>query len=166
MIEAIEHNLQAGRKLLGSITDAQYRDTSLKPYNASIGSHVRHILDIFDCVFAGLETRRVDLAARRRNDQVEKFTEMGLAYFDRTLARLESIKGADFDQIIEVSDDLGLGEVTVKYTLASALIQAHSHAIHHYASIGYVITGLGIELPNDDFGYNPTTPRPLEASLG
>ena len=49
--------------------------------------------------------------------------------------------------------------VTVNYTLASALIQAHSHAIHHFASIGYIISQLGIELPDADFGYNPTTPK-------
>jgi len=39
------------------------------------------------------------------------------------------------------------------------LIQAHSHAIHHFASIGYIICKLGIELPDTDFGYNPSTPR-------
>ena len=159
MIEAIEHNLRAGKKLVGSISDAQYRDTSVKPYNASIGSHVRHILDIFDCIFCGLESGCVDLAARQRNQSAEQQTEMGLAYFDRTIAQLEALKGVDLNQIIEVTDDLGLGRVTAEYTLASALIQAHSHAIHHYASIGYVISGLGIELPNEDFGFNPTTPR-------
>jgi len=159
MIEAIEHNLRAGKKLVSSISDEQYRDTSVKPYNASIGSHVRHILDNFDCIFAGLETRCVDMAARKRDIRAEQQTEIGLTYFDQTLAQLDALKDADLNQIIEVSDDLGLGEVTADYTLASALIQAHSHAIHHYASIGYVISGLGIDLPNDAFGFNPTTPR-------
>jgi hypothetical protein len=61
--------------------------------------------------------------------------------------------------MIEVQDDLGLGVITANYTLASAFIQAHSHAIHHFASIGYIISQLGINLPDADFGYNPTTPR-------
>jgi hypothetical protein len=46
--------------------------------------------------------------------------------------------------------------------LSSALIQTHRHAIHHFASIGYIINQLGIELPDNDFGYNPTTPRNQE----
>ena len=65
--------------------------------------------------------------------------------------------------IISISDDLGTGIVTANYTLGSALIQAHSHAIHHFASVGYVISQLGIELPDEDFGFNPTTPRAIKS---
>ena len=61
--------------------------------------------------------------------------------------------------IVAVSDDLGSGVVTTNYTLGGALAQAHSHAIHHFASIGFIIHQLGIDLPDADFGYNPTTPK-------
>ncbi len=120
---------------------------------------MRHILDIFDCIFEGLESGHVDLTARKRNQLVERSPKVGIAYFEQILEKLEALKGADLDQIVEVSDDLGLGMVKVKYTLAAALIQAHSHAIHHFASLGYIITELGIDLPDNDFGFNPTTPR-------
>ena len=72
----------------------------------------------------------------------------------------------DLDMVVQVKDDLGLGMITANYTLAAALIQAHSHAIHHFASIGYVISQLGIDLPDADFGYNPTTPRNENIELG
>ena len=159
MIEAIEHNLKRGIRLLNSISDTQYSDTSIEPYHSSIGGHMRHILDVFDCIFCGLASKQVDLAARKRNELAEQRTTFGLAYFEETLQQLNNLNGIDFNQMIEVSDDLGLGKVTTKYTLAAALIQAHSHAIHHFASIGYIISKLGIELPDADFGYNPTTPR-------
>ena len=159
MIDAIEHNLQVGIKLLDTISDTQYTDTSVKPYHSSIGSHIRHILDIFGCIFEGLEAGHIDFTARKRNPLVERSAKVGIAYFEQILVKLEALKGADLDQIIDVSDDLGLGMVTAKYTLAAALIQAHSHAMHHFASLGYVITELGIDLPDKDFGFNPTTPR-------
>lgn len=162
MIKAIEHNLNRGVKLLNSISDTQYSDTSVQPYHSSIGSHMRHILDVFDCIFSGLEQKHIDLTARKRNQLAEQKTAFGLAYFDETIKKLESLKSVDLDQKIEVSDDLGLGMITASYTLASVIIQAHSHAIHHFASIGYIICELGIELPDADFGYNPTTPRDKE----
>ena len=56
-------------------------------------------------------------------------------------------------------DDLGQGQVTVEYTLGSALCQAHSHAIHHFACIGYVLEQLEVNIPDSRFGYNPTTPE-------
>ena len=159
MIEAIEHNLNRGVRLLNSISDTQYSDTTVQPYHSSIGTHMRHILDVFDCIFSGLENKQIDLTARKRNQLAEEKTAFGLAYFADTIEKIESLKTIDLNQEVKVTDDLGLGRVTATYTLASILIQAHSHAIHHFASIGYIICKLGIELPDADFGYNPTTPR-------
>jgi len=159
LIDAIEHNLKIGIKLLDAISDAQYADTTVKPYHSSIGSHMRHILDVFDCIFEGLEDGHIDLTARKRNKLVERSTGVGIAYFEQILAKLEALNNSNLEQIILVSDNLGLGMVTAKYTLAAILIQAHSHAMHHFASLGYIITELGIDLPDKDFGFNPTTPR-------
>lgn len=159
MISAITHNLQRGIKLLNSIDDKQYGDNSVAPYFSSIGIHMRHILDVFDCIFEGLETKKVDLAARKRNELAELKVSVGLAYFEEVIKKIKKLESENLDVVVEVRDDLGLGVVTANYTLASALIQAHSHAIHHFASIGYVISQLGIDLPDADFGYNPTTPR-------
>lgn len=159
MTNAIENNLLRGVKLLNSITDAQYSDQSVAPYYSSIGGHVRHILDIFDCIFDGLSAKKIDLVARKRNVMVENYTVHGLRYFETTINKLHSLNSCDFNELYEVSDDLGMGVVHANYTLASALIQAHSHAIHHFASIGYIIAQLEIELPDADFGFNPTTPK-------
>ena len=159
MINAIEHNLERGIKLLNSISNVQYSDTSIAPYYSSIGGHMRHILDIFDCLFDGLPDGLVDLSARKRNELVEVDTEEGIRYFNAVISKLQQLKTVDLDQLILVSDDLGLGVVNQKYTLGSLLIQAHSHAIHHFASLGYIISQLGIEIPDEDFGYNPTTPK-------
>lgn len=159
MIQAIIYNLQRGVKLINAIDDSQYGDNSIAPYYSSIGIHMRHILDVFDCIFDGLETKKVDLSARKRNELAENKVIFGLQYFEEVIEKLESLKYADLDVKVEVKDDLGLGVITANYTLASALIQAHSHAIHHFASIGYIISQLGIHLPDADFGYNPTTPR-------
>lgn len=159
MFTAIENNLKVGIDLVASLTDEQYRDTSAEPYHSSIGGHVRHILDIFDCIFCGLDSKKVNLAARKRNLQVEQDRAAGIAYFELILRQLDAIRDADLDQLVEVSDDLGTGVVKCNYTLGAALAQAHSHAVHHFASVGYVISQLGLQLPNSDFGYNPTTPQ-------
>ena len=63
------------------------------------------------------------------------------------------------ETIIEVSDDLGQGIVISPYTLAAALCQAHSHSIHHFACIGYMLESLGEKTTDPRFGYNPTTPK-------
>ncbi len=159
MINAIEKNLERGIKLLNSISNQQYSNTSVAPYYSSIGGHMRHILDIFDCLFEGLPNGLVDLSARKRNELVEADTAEGIRYFIAIISKLQQLKSVDLNQLILVSDDLGMGKVEQNYTLGSLLIQAHSHATHHFASLGYIIAQLGIEIPDEDFGYNPTTPR-------
>ncbi len=159
MIEAIEKNLQRCIQLLNCISDDEYNNTAVAPYYSSVGVHMRHILDVFDCIFDGLESGSINLINRKRNELVENYTQYGIAYFEDILQRLKLIETADFNKIVVVTDDLGVGIVSVNYTLGGILIQAHSHAIHHFASVGYVISQLGIELPDADFGFNPTTPK-------
>lgn len=163
MLEAIENNLKRGVKLLDNISDEHYSNTSIAPYYSSIGGHVRHILDVFDCIFDGLDRSEVNLINRKRNNLAENFTENGIQYFNEIINKLKVLENEDFDKIIKVTDDLGLGVISANYTLSAALIQAHSHAIHHFASVGYVISQLGIELPDEDFGFNPTTPRSIKS---
>ncbi len=159
MIDAIEKNLHRGIQLLNCISNDEYNNKTIAPYYSSIGVHVRHILDVFDCVLDGIESGNINLINRKRNELAENYTQHGIAYFDEILRRLKLMEKEDFNKIVMVTDDLGLGIVSSNYTLGGILIQAHSHAIHHFASVGYVISQLGIELPDTDFGFNPTTPK-------
>ncbi|MDX6747827.1 DinB family protein [Polaribacter sp. PL03] len=159
MIEAIEKNLQRGIQLLKNISDEQYSNKSVAPYNSSIGCHMRHVLDVFSCVLNGLDSGFVDFSVRERNECAEKETSVGILYFETVISQLKKINKEDFNITIKVCDDMGLGKETANYTIAGVLMQAQSHATHHYASIGYLIYQLGVSLPNSDFGYNPTTPK-------
>ena len=159
MIPAIIQNLQRGINLLNSIDNQQYSNNSTPPYHSSIGVHMRHILDVFDCILRGLEEGEVDLSARKRNELAESQVSVGIDYFEDVISRLSQLSENDLTQMISVQDDLGGGVVKADYSLAAVLIQAHSHAIHHFASIGYIISQLCLDLPDVDFGYNPTTPR-------
>ena len=159
MIDAIVINLQRGIRLLSAISDEQYSNKSIAPYYSSIGANMRHVLDVFACLFNGLEDNIVDFSDRERNQLAEEQTKFGIEYFNDVLRQLHSLEITDYDIIIAVTDDLGTGKITANYTLASALIQAHTHAVHHFASIGFIISQLEIELPDADFGYNPTTPK-------
>lgn len=165
MIKAIQHNLERGVNLLTIISNNQYANCSVEPYNSSIGGHMRHILDMFDCIFRGVTEGTIDLTTRTRNTLAEENTQVGLAYFKDIISRLDALDKELLEQKIAVTDDLGLGKITANYTVAAVLIQAHSHAIHHFASIGYIISQLGIELPDADFGFNPSTPKKVRLNL-
>ena len=159
MIAAIEKNLNKGISLLENISDFEYSDSTVPPYFSSIGCHVRHILDVFNCVLNGYEDGKIDLTTRDRNELIEQKTKLGVEYFNDTISRLYELTEADLTSEITVVDNMGLGVEEVSTTLGAILMQAQSHAIHHYASVGYVIHQLGISLPDNEFGFNPTKPK-------
>jgi len=160
MVDVIIENLEKGKYLLNNIDDEQYDNKSIAPYYSSIGGHMRHILDMFNCVFKGLSLDKcVDLTLRERNLLAETQTKIGINYIDNTILELKQLKKTDINQTITIVDDLGNGKYTAPTSLSAVLIQAHSHAIHHFATIGYLIHHLGITLPIDSFGVNPTTPK-------
>lgn len=162
MIITIEKNLQKGLQLLNSISEEAYADASLVPYYASIGCHIRHILDVYSCILKGVASKKIDLTARERNIEIELQTSLGIDYFNSVIDQLKNLyQNNDLSELLEVTDDLGGGIETATYTLGSILMQAQSHTTHHYASIGYLIYQLKIALPAIDFGFNPSTKKKI-----
>lgn len=157
IIEALIKNLNKSRYLLSNLNNDQFSDRSIPPYFSCIGSHIRHILDFFDCIL-NESNGIVDLSIRRRDVSVEKDIHKAIDYFESIINRLEDLN-SELDKDLIVIDDLGLGKIEINYTLSSLLSQANSHTIHHYAIISYIIKGLDITFKDDTFGYNPTTPK-------
>ncbi|WP_459211676.1 DinB family protein [Aquimarina rhabdastrellae] len=158
IISSINKNLSSAISLIDAIDDKTYCDASVAPYYSSIGSHIRHVLDFFNCIIGGLDTNNVDLTARKRDETIATDKEAAKAFIYELQETLNSFVGANTDYLLHVTDNLGQGKVTVDYTLESILAHANSHAIHHYAVIGYILSFLGIELKISGFGYNPTSP--------
>ncbi|MGB2128334.1 MAG: DinB family protein [Flavicella sp.] len=159
MLQPIVDNLQKSLVLLSSISNTTYTDSSVAPYHVSIGGHLRHLLDFYACFFSGYSKGEVDLTTRNRALLIETDQEAAKAYAMRIIAQLKSIENDDFKRILHVTDDLGRGKQTVTYSVAALLFQIHSHTLHHYASIGYIVYQLGISIEDSTFGVNPTSPK-------
>ncbi len=165
IIASINHNLNNAIALLNEIDTETYCDTSVGPYYSSIGSHIRHTLDFFDCILDGLDTNDVDLTARKRDEILSTDRDAAKSHMYKLQETLLSFADVHTDYLLHVTDNLGQGKVTVNYTLESILAHANSHAIHHYATIGYILERLNISLKIPGFGYNPTTPVPKREGI-
>ncbi|WP_025740056.1 hypothetical protein [Aquimarina pacifica] len=158
IISSINSNLNNAISLLQTLDESIYTDTSVGPYYSSIGSHMRHTLDFFDCIVNGLDSNLIDLTARKRDEILSTNKDAAIHFIYQLQETLVSYVDVSTDYLIHVVDDMGQGKVTVNYTLESILAHANSHAVHHYATIGYILDRLNIEIKISGFGYNPTTP--------
>lgn len=160
----IESSLQTLKKtqlVLDNISDEELCNSSLSPYYSSIGTHIRHILDFYDCIFNIDFENQIDLTDRPRNKDVESKCCSAENYLNLIIDKLNKFS-FDVNDTVSVFDDLGLGKVEISYTIGGLLAQANSHTIHHYAIINYIFEGLNIKFANSDFGYNPSTPKKKE----
>jgi hypothetical protein len=153
--------LQKTEVLLENLTNDQLSNASVSPYYSSIGSHIRHILDFYDCIFSLNSDNQIDLTARSRNKNVECNCDCAKSYSKSVIDKLLA-STFNLNQSVLVIDDLGLGKTEIPYTFGALLAQANSHTIHHYAIINYIFDGLGIVINDSEFGYNPTTPKQFQ----
>ncbi|WP_104736142.1 hypothetical protein [Hanstruepera ponticola] len=159
IIQANLNTLQKVFFLLSNLSDQILSDDSIPPYYSSVGSHIRHVLDFYDCI---LKSDQIfDLTARCRDLEVETNCESALKYLSILEERLLSLGDLDLKKEVTVLDDLGVGKEKINYTYSALLAQANSHAIHHYAIINYILDGLKITINDTNFGYNPTTPKSI-----
>jgi len=158
IIQSALQTLQKSKSLLIDLSDDDLCNATISPYYSSIGSHIRHILDFYDCVLNINSDNRIDLTARSRNKEVENCCDNALDYLNEIIKKIQSVN-FEANKSITVIDDLGLGKTEIPYTIGAVFAQANSHTIHHYAIINYIFDRLGIVLEDSDFGYNPTTPK-------
>lgn len=159
IIKANLSTLQKATFLISNLSDEILRDNSVSPYYSSVGSHIRHILDFYECILKPVPV--FDLTSRCRNIEVESSCKNALDYLNSIIDKLENVDSRDLGKEVKVFDDLGLGKDMIIYTYAALFAQANSHAIHHYAIINYILNGLKVSISDNDFGYNPSTPKPI-----
>ena len=165
IIASINKNLGNAVSLIDAISEETYCDVTVGPYYSSIGSHIRHALDFFDCIIAGIQSNNIDLTARKRDEKISTQPELAKEHIYTIQQQIASFKNVNTDYLLHVTDNLGDGKVTVMYTLESILAQANTHATHHYAIISYMLCALNVNIEIPGFGYNPSTPVPKREGI-
>lgn len=103
----------------------------------TIGKHVRHILEFFDCMLQGMDTGLVDYDNRQRNVLLETDTEFTLRYLDNLTIAIDVINE---NQALSMAFSYADQETTVINTLLYREMAYNiEHAIHHMAIIKIAI---------------------------
>lgn len=69
--EAIKNVFDQIRDSLNALTKEQYQMPSKTLFNATIGQHVRHIIELYVCLFDGYEGGIVNYEKRKRDSKIE-----------------------------------------------------------------------------------------------
>lgn len=116
-----------------------------------IGPHMRHCLDHFRCLLAGLETGTIDYDDRERDPLLENDPDLFLAALYEITAEMAGLEGFSTTQPVEVIQAAApkSSPVPVGSTLERELLFLSSHTIHHLALVIEIAAGRGISVPTD-----------------
>ncbi len=161
MISFCKENLAEIQRMLGQLPDSAYNQPATQLSGASIGQHVRHILEFYVCLLHGAKAGRVNYDKRERNTRME--TDIAVAM--GAIARIQiELKGIKEDCSIELEGDFGHAPDGKSRYIVSSLYRELAynleHAIHHQALIKIGLIELKLDhLLSDYFGIAPATIR-------
>ncbi len=141
--------------VLGTMRAEDYHTPLPVLSGGTIGRHVRHLVEFYQCLFAGLVTGTVDYDARTRNPVLEEELTLAVAALEYLMRRLGEIGP---DQPMTLCTRYTPGEkVTIPTTLYRELVYNLEHCIHHQATIRIGLQALSQPLPSETFGVAPST---------
>jgi uncharacterized damage-inducible protein DinB len=152
MFDYSKNNLKWVVALLQELPDGIYDRPSALLSHATIGQHVRHIVEMYQGLLSGYDSGTIEYDKRKRERRIE--TER--AFAEETLNEIiAKIKKAD--KPLTVVYELDGGEVSLQSNYEREVMYNMEHAIHHMALIKVaVIEMTDITLPKE-FGVAPTT---------
>jgi len=157
-------NLVEISDLLKGLSQEQYNRKLEILTEASIGQHVRHILEFYQCLFEGEKIKEVNYDTRQRDLNLETDIHFASKTINEIINALLEVNNdfpvtfvADYSTTINVKPEL------IQSSFYRELVYNLEHSIHHQALIKVAITEMKLtSLVNDTFGYAPSTIRHIK----
>ncbi|MFM9908660.1 MAG: hypothetical protein ACKVOW_04905 [Chitinophagaceae bacterium] len=140
---------------LADLSQEEYIQPSKTLFNNTIGQHVRHIIELFQCLESGYETGIVNYEKRKRDMVIEGSKQTALELLHKIH---ESLDRQNKELVLEATYDEHSGE-TIKLATNYFREIAYNleHTIHHMALIRVGVNEISsIQLPAE-FGVATST---------
>lgn len=160
MKKPAKENLIQIRCLLESIKNEDYTRKTEILSGATIGQHIRHILEFYLLLVSGSFSGSICYDKRERDVRIESDTDFALNIIDKLLKGVDTLDQSQ--SLIFEGDFTANGSVqsTIQSSIGRELAYCIEHSIHHQAIIkaGLISLGLG-NLANNQFGVAYSTIR-------
>ncbi|MFT3908146.1 MAG: hypothetical protein QM737_01870 [Ferruginibacter sp.] len=151
----IEHVFFQLTDSLEQLSPAEYSQPSKILFNASIGQHVRHIIELYVCLYNGYESGTVNYEKRKRDVRIETDKDFAIELMQMICNNIDK---TDKDLLLESNyDEQSTEEIIVATNYYRELLYNLEHTVHHMALIRVGINEVSsIKIP-DGFGVATST---------
>ncbi|MDL2143198.1 DinB family protein [Flavobacterium tructae] len=152
LLQSIRHSLDELDDLLGQLTDTDYARPCPALNNATIGEHLRHILEMFIGLEKGYNSGVVNYDNRERNIRMQTETAFAKELITGIKANLKSENKTIY--LEQVIDGLAL---RIQSNYYRELLYNLEHCIHHQALIKVAVMPFKDVLIHENFGVARST---------
>jgi uncharacterized damage-inducible protein DinB len=137
MKDLVEHNLcvlEQVEALLRELTDVEHASPRPLLFGSSIGQHIRHVLEFYDCFVSSFASGAVSYDRRRRDLAIETSVSVATASARNSAVKLRSIS---CDGALTLCSDLpGMPLASTQdTTVKRELVYLADHSVHHLAMV-------------------------------
>jgi uncharacterized damage-inducible protein DinB len=160
MKETAKNNLLQLRSLLEILDETQYTNEHEILSGATIGQHIRHILEFYLLLVSGSFTGIISYDKRERNPKIENSLSFAVDTINLLIPALSLLKEKDPVELeADYTEDGSSGNI-VQSSVGRELAYSIEHSIHHQALIktGLIAAGL-FHTIGDNFGVAYSTIR-------
>jgi uncharacterized damage-inducible protein DinB len=155
-----KENLYQLREFLENISNDHYTAKPEILSGASIGQHIRHILEFYLLLVSGSFSGTISYDKRKRDIRIEEDTRFAIQTIDRLHSGIDTL---DEKYQVKLKADYSNGEKSQKLIDSSVgreLAYCIEHSIHHQALIKAGLIAIGLNnIISEDFGVAYSTIR-------
>ena len=163
-----KQNLNQLSLLLESLSKEQYNYKSELLSGASIGQHIRHIIEFYTCLIASfyLKLPQINYDRRKRDKSIEQDAQKAILTIDKLIDFLNEEKVVGKAALVtnfSLEDDR---DCIIPSSYERELAYCLEHSIHHQALIKISLSAQGLShLVDDNFGVAPSTTKACQTKV-
>lgn len=152
LINSIKNTLSELSGLLNQLSNEEYCFPFPQLSNSTVGQHVRHIIELFQCLENQYENEQINYDIRKRDNNIETNVEVAL---NALVTIINSIEMPNKNLILQQEVD---GDVLfIETNYRRELLYNLEHCIHHQALIKVALLQMSHLKFNDNFGVARST---------
>lgn len=133
--------IDQGISYLESVSKENYTTIVSPNFISSAGSHIRHIIDHYQAIIAGVNNELIDYDIRLRGSDVELSPTLAIEKLQQIAEWVKSQTEEMLNKHIMLSTEVSVTNKLIQQvptSVARELVFAGSHAVHHYAMIAQI----------------------------
>ncbi|MDI1233500.1 MAG: hypothetical protein PSX81_04410 [bacterium] len=147
--------------ILNQVKDSDYSKTLSILEDGTIGRHVRHVLEFYECLFFSNTEETVCYDDRKRNLKLEESARFAADYIDQIIDRIEQL---GINKRLLLKSKFEQSEVLMESSLYREITYNIEHTVHHLAiiriAISYELKYINL---SKTFGYAASTIQYMES---